>query len=124
MFIFSGSGLQAPGAWEVWTLVGRVFGLRAAGPGFVHPKWDRASALYHFKYLPMIGASSRFTAAGTASGLVIIAVASALAHGHARSVGTCETASAISRLAVSAFWVRLRMIISTVTASWSGCQQS
>ena len=61
---------------------------------------------------------------GTASGRVMSANFSALAHSQLRSNGSRSTALAMIAYAVFAFCVRLAMIISTVTESWSGCQQS
>jgi len=60
----------------------------------------------------------------TASGRVIRAYFSAEAHSHERSYGSASTAPAMICCAVFAFCVRLAMIMSTVTESWSGCQQS
>jgi hypothetical protein len=44
---------------------------------------------------------------GTASGRVMMAVASALAHSQVRAIGSRSTALAITCCAVFAFWVRL-----------------
>ena len=59
-----------------------------------------------------------------ASGRVMMAYFNALAHSQVRAKGSASTAFAITCCAVRAFCVRLPMIISTVTWSWSGCQQS
>src|SRR3954469_9478941 len=88
-----GSGLWALG-----------FGLWALGSWFA-----RFSAGY--RYFPIIGANSFLTSAGTASGLVMIACSSALAHSHCRSNGNAATAPAITCCAVFAFCVRLAMIM-------------
>ena len=75
-------------------------------------------------YLPMIGASSRLTSAGIISGRVMMAADNAVAHAQVRAAGTWTTASAIRRCAVCAFCSSVATIRSTVTESWSGCQQS
>ena len=72
-----------------------------------------------------MGASLAFVAAGTCSGRVMMAVARAVAHGQVRgAVSRRAIASAITFWAVRAFCVRLAMIMSTVTESCDGCQQS
>jgi len=75
-------------------------------------------------YFPMIGASSRFVCSGTSDACVMMAVASASLQAQVRTEPRRSTAVAMVRCAVSAFCVRLAMIRSTVTASWSGCQLS
>ena len=71
-----------------------------------------------------MGASFRFTSAGIASGRVIRACFRALPHSQVRSKGSRPTASAITCCAVFAFCIKLATIMSTVTWSCSGCQQS
>ena len=73
---------------------------------------------------PLMGCSTALRAAGMASGRVMSAVASAREHSHVRSIGNRSTADAMTCLAVLAFCVRFEMIISTVTDSCPGCQQS
>ncbi len=60
------------------------------------------------KYLPTIGRSFSRVAAGTTSGRVIIAVASARAHSQSRAIGRRSTALAMTCCAICAFCVRLR----------------
>src|SRR6185503_2942254 len=79
---------------------------------------------FHCMYFPMMGARSRLVCAGTSAGWVMIAVASASLHAQVRAPEVRPTASAIVRCAVAAFCIRFEMIRSTVTESWSGCQQS
>ena len=57
-------------------------------------------------------------------GCVMMAAASASPHAHARAPRIRSIASAIVFCAVAAFCIRFAMIRSTVTESWSGCQQS
>src|SRR5262245_61052686 len=71
----------------------------------------------YFTYFPTIARSFSFVRAGMASGLVMIAVASARAHSHDRSIGSRSTAFAITCCAIFAFDIRFEMIISTVTES-------
>ena len=72
----------------------------------------------------MIGSSSARVWAAIASGRVMMAVASADAHSHVRGHGSRATTSRMTAWAVAAFSVRFATIISTVTSSWAGCQQS
>ena len=72
-----------------------------------------------------MGASFALVSAGTCSGRVMMAVASAVAQAQVRGAASRPfTAWAITFYAVRAFCVRLAMIISTVTESCDGCQQS
>src|SRR5262245_22881263 len=81
--------------------------------------------LYSPTYLPMIAASFFLVSAGTAAGCVRIAWRSAAPHLQARGVAARRrTASRMITCALAEFLFRYSMIISTVTASWSGCQQS
>src|SRR5439155_24049701 len=79
---------------------------------------------FHFIYFPIIGASSVLVCSGTNCGWVMMAVASAVAHGQVLGPSIRPTASAIASCAVFAFCKRFATIRSTVTESWSGCQQS
>src|SRR5690349_13019364 len=93
---------------------------RGAGPVRVSaesPPRARVEQHLHFRYLPTIGASSFLVSLGTFSGFVMMAVASASLHEHARGPEMRPTASAIARCAVFAFCSRLATMRSTVTES-------
>src|SRR5262249_58404714 len=79
---------------------------------------------FHLAYFPMIGARSFFVCSGQSCGWVMIAVASASLQAQVRSPPIRSTALAIVFCAAAAFCSRLATMRSTVTESWSGCQQS
>src|SRR5688572_30822091 len=90
--------------------VGRVEASNCADS--THARPERSGLLVaQLMYLPMIGASSFFTRAGTASGRVRIACCKALAHSQVRGYGSAATASAMTRWAVLALATRFWMIM-------------
>src|SRR6266705_3146557 len=83
-----------------------------------------AGCFTYFMYLPIIGDRSFLICSGTIDACVMMAVASASLHAHVRGPLMRSMASAIVFCAIRAFWSRFATIRSTVTESWSGCQQS